>query len=231
MNKEFSTSSMDFISTIRKAYPVGATYTRGVMQLAFELSLVAKSFSKDSLLGNYGPYPFLEVEEVHYEENNTCSEQVILCSRFDFDSFKDWVDSLSIYQGDKNDIIMDVTDSYRKQEGALDTRYLDVIKYVTEYLKCLRSRKESDISCITSILSDIHIGRYKAISLTQRITVSQLRNIVRNYNSKHGKASGKFVRLHDSPGIPHAFILSCEKHSLNIGRVSNNKVRSTSLSK
>lgn len=210
-NREFALSNMDLISMIHKAYPQGVKYANDVIQSAVRLEEASGTFYCGSIFTDYGPYPFLNVEELHFEKEHETSGRVIIESHFDRALFDGFIASLSISDKEFEDIMSDIDNHYREGSGLLDTCYLSVIRHVVEYLKCLSRRRER-ISHVFSELKNIPVGESHVFLLKEVMEPHLFRLKTKKLNRKKGKPSGKFLKVYPYPGIETAVIVSCEKY-------------------
>lgn len=208
-NKRLVISDQALLDKIHKIFPIGVKYAADVMDLALQLSEVSETLYRGSLFNDYDIYPFLNVDEAHHENGDICSKHIIFESEFDRVTFDEFVASLSISASDFKDIMKDVDNSYRKEEGTLDTCYLSVMRYLIEYLKCIVQRREKRRSCMESVFS-ITIGYGCRIVSDDIITLPYARRKIKEFNRKHAASSGKWFRvLRQTPAY---LIVSCEKY-------------------
>lgn len=202
------------IKIIKELCPEGATYANRVMALAVDLSDELYSFYTGSFLCDYGCYPFLIVKEYHYEVDCYLSDQVIVKSMFDIESFNEWMDCLSIPLKIRDMIKGEVHvyyDNYHQSDSDnFDVVYLDVMKHLIQSFKCLRkiydnTRKEIDMVFRTPI------GAHRHVSLTSVLTLSYLMKKVKRFNRNKGAASGTHLLVLKVGSSDDQVIVNCEK--------------------
>lgn len=213
ITKEFQISNPDLVSMIHKAYPEGVKYANDVINLAVELDEVSTSFYNGSVINDYGIYPFLEVEEIHTENNNVIKDPVIISSefiRFEFDQF---ISSLSISCKDFEEIKADIDVWYKKGSNLLDQQYKNVITYLIERLKCLKQREEVRNSFMQALFN-VPIGHNHIVTLNSVINLEYLRSKIKKYNKKCSSSTGKWFKILPYPDVEYASIVSCEEYRL-----------------
>lgn len=200
------------IKIIKELCPAGVTYASRVMESAANLSDALGSFYTGAFLSDYGCYPFLIVKEYHYEEDCCISEPVIVKSAFDIGSFTKFVDYLLVSEKIKADIKKDVLSWYVNIDEKLDVVYLDVIRHLIEYFKCLKkkyeyARSEVKRACNTPI------GYSSMVNLECALTLPYLMKRINKFNRKKGTASGRHLLVMKSGSSDDRVIVSCEKHN------------------
>lgn len=208
-NKRLVISDQALLDKIHKIFSKGVKYAADVMDLALQLSEVSETLYRGSLFNDYDIYPFLNVYEAHHENGDICSKHIIIESEFDRVTFDEFVASLSISASDFKDIMKDVDNSYRREEGTLDTCYLSVMRYLIAYLKCIVQRREERKAYIETVFSlDVHYSCM--VRINSVITLPYVRRKLREYNRKHAASSGKWFRvLRQTPAY---LIVSCEQY-------------------
>lgn len=197
------------IDRIHKIFPTGVKYAADVMDLALKLSEVSETLYRGSLFSDYGIYPFLNVDEAHYEIGNICSKHIILESEFDKEAFCEFVHSLNISGVKSKDIMKDIDDAYKREEGTLDTCYLSVMSYLIAYLKCILQRREERKAYMESVFS-LDVDYSCMVRINSVITLPYVRRKLREYNKKHAASSGKWFKIMSQ--TPVRLIVSCVKY-------------------
>lgn len=208
-NKRLVIMDPALIDKIHKIFPTGVKYAEDVMDLALKLSEVSETLYRGSLFSDYGIYPFLNVDEAHYENGNICSKQIIIESEFDRVSFDEFLTSLSISESDFEDIMKDVDGAYKREEGTLDTCYLSVMRYLIAYLKCIVQRREERKAYMETVFS-LDVDYSCMVKINSMITLPYVRRKLREYNRKHAASSGKWFRIMSQ--TPVRLIVSCVKY-------------------
>lgn len=209
INKTLVIQDQESMSMIHKIYPKGVKYAADVMDLALKLSEVSETLYNGAFFNDYGIYPFLNVDEAHCENANLSSKHIIVESEFDKATFNEFVASLSISTAEIEDIIKDVNNSYRKDEGSLDTCYLLIMRYLIEYLKCIVQRRDTRKVYMEAVF-DISIGYSCTITLNSVMTLPYVRRRLKKYNQKQSAISGKRFKI--MVQNPARLIVSCEKY-------------------
>lgn len=204
----FTIRERSFMELIHKAYPAGVEYANTVMNLALKLSDVSCPFYHGSLLNNHGTYPFLQVEAMEYVENDMYSMQIVVSSKLDKGDLSDWIDSLSLTQEEKYIIKQDVRMCYKKSDGMLDMKYIDLLTYLVETMKALLRKRDERNLRIEEILK-YDTGCSGVVTYNSSLTKNYLRKRLKAYNDKRGKAEGRFFIIHPYPGINRACVVSC----------------------
>lgn len=199
------------IKIIKELCPEGAIYANRVRNMAVELSDELDSFYPGAFLPNYGCYPFLIVKEYHLEEGCYMSDQVIVKARFDMDSFNEFVDCLSLSDKMKAEIKQEVYSYYGKTTKALGYPYLEVITYLIETFKFLKTHYEY-ARTITERFDLSYIGYSYPVNLGKVLTLSYLMKRVNKFNRKKGAGSGKYLLVAKTDSEDRVIVM-CQKYN------------------
>lgn len=199
------------IKIIKELCPEGAIYANRVKNMAVELSDELDSFYPGAFLPNYGCYPFLIVKEYHYEENYCISDPVMVKSMFDMGSFNEFVNCLSISDKIKDELKRYINHSYTKIGEKLDVVYLDVMRDLISYFKCLKTHYEY-ARTITERFDLSYIGYSYPVNLGKVLTLSYLMKRVSKFNRKKGAGSGKYLLVTKTDSEDRVIIM-CQKYN------------------
>lgn len=215
ISEEIAITEPCVIKIIKELCPKGAAYAECVGKLAYDLCESVSGFCTGVLAQDYGWYPFLIVKEVHYEEPCVFDDPIVLKSKFNMDSFNDWMDCLSISSKTRDMIKGEVRvyyDHYHPSDrDNLDMVYLDVMKHLIQSFKCLQRTYDNARNEINKVYQ-APVGMHCHVSLTCTLTLPYLMKKVKRFNRNKGAASGKYLLVAKTDSEDRVTVI-CQKYN------------------